>query len=57
MHHVKRLKDGEENGNVARLMNMLNRKVIPVCKRCHVDIHKGVYDGVDLKFMKATEQD
>ena len=31
------------------LMAKMNRKQIPVCVKCHQKIHKGEYDGENLK--------
>jgi hypothetical protein len=31
------------------IMKALNRKTIPVCQKCHIKIHKGIYDGISLK--------
>jgi hypothetical protein len=30
-------------------MQALNRKQVPVCKACHMRIHRGDYDGLSLK--------
>lgn len=50
MHHVKHLK----NLNVKlspqeKSMVSLNRKQIPVCRVCHMDLHTGKYDGMSLR--------
>jgi group II intron reverse transcriptase/maturase len=48
IHHVRALR---KNGSLVRkdfitkLMSRMNRKQIPVCKKCHLEIHKGKYDG------------
>ena len=46
MHHVKHL-EGAKPYTVRGIMSALNRKQIPVCKRCHVKIHNGSYDGIN----------
>lgn len=49
MHHVKHLrKGGVRSTGFTALMSMLNRKQIPVCKGCHVKIHKGLYNDMKL---------
>lgn len=34
--------------SMAQISKAVNRKQIPVCKACHVDIHAGKYDGISL---------
>lgn len=53
MHHLKALKkDGVllEDKYMAALMQRMNRKQICVCRNCHINIHKGTYNGQSLKF-------
>jgi hypothetical protein len=38
-----------KNKGFTRLMGILNRKQIPVCKQCHQGIHSGKYDGLKLE--------
>ena len=47
MHHVKHIKKGEIKG-FTKVMQILNRKQIPVCRDCHMKIHKGIYDGISI---------
>jgi hypothetical protein len=50
MHHVKHLrKGGVKSTGFTALMSSLNRKQIPVCKPCHIKIHKGLYNDMKLK--------
>lgn len=50
MHHIKHLKTmNNKLTPMEQSMVSLNRKQIPVCRICHMDIHKGKYDGVALK--------
>ena len=50
MHHVKHIKrQGVKYVGFDKLMGRINRKQIPVCHKCHVSIHNGSYDGLDLK--------
>lgn len=51
MHHLRHLRKG---GKVVvrgfnRILADINRKQIPVCHECHVQIHSGKYDGKSLK--------
>lgn len=49
VHHLRRLRDvrkGKEPWQ--QLMIALRRKTLAVCKRCHCDIHNGIYDGPKL---------
>lgn len=48
MHHLKHIRKGRITG-FGQVMKSLNRKTIPVCKECHIKIHKGTYDGYKLK--------
>jgi hypothetical protein len=54
MHHVKYIKKGKLSGFKA-IMKALNRRTIPVCRKCHRRIHKGEYDGISLKDIKDIE--
>lgn len=50
MHHVRHIKKiGQKVTGFKRVMQALNRKQIPVCRQCHLDIHQGRYDGIRLK--------
>lgn len=49
VRHIRRLTDKKEIKGFTALMAKLNRKQVPVCKRCHRAIHKGEYDGISLK--------
>ncbi len=46
VHHLRRLRDAREGKKPwQQLMITLRRKTLPVCRRCHHDIHAGWYDG------------
>jgi len=51
MHHIRHIRkmDGEAPKGFTRVMAVLNRKQVPVCKACHEKIHRGIYDGLSLK--------
>lgn len=58
MHHVKHLRkniDPNQKG-FTKLMSNLNRKQIPVCRTCHLKIHKGEYNGIALKDLKRPKK-
>jgi len=50
MHHVRHIRKtgGKKPVGVNAILQMLNRKQIPVCKTCHQKIHRGDYDGLSL---------
>jgi len=49
MHHVRHIrKHGETNQGFSLYLASINRKQVPVCHKCHRDIHNGKYDGVSL---------
>ena len=50
MHHVRHIRKtgGKKPVGVNAILQMLNRKQIPVCKTCHQKIHRGDYDGLNL---------
>jgi len=52
MHHIRPLKVKGVLGTGFRgfdkIVGALNRKQIPVCQSCHLNIHNGSYDSVGL---------
>ena len=44
MHHVRHIRKGTIKG-FTRFLAYINRKQSPVCRRCHLAIHAGKYDG------------
>ena len=53
MHHVKHIRKNNwseisETNFVQQLQFIRNRKQIPVCKQCHLNIHNGKYNGTKL---------
>jgi hypothetical protein len=48
VRHIKRMEDRKTRG-FTRLMGILNRKQLPVCRQCHLHIHSGKYDGLRLE--------
>lgn len=54
MHHIRALrKDGIllTDKYLTAIMQRMNRKQICVCRSCHMDIHKGIYDGNSLSLL------
>lgn len=51
MHHVRHIRKMTEKQakGFTRVLAMLNRKQVPVCTRCHRQIHQGTYDGIGIK--------
>jgi group II intron reverse transcriptase/maturase len=49
MHHVRHIrKRGERLHGFSLYLAAINRKQVPVCRKCHRDIHNGKYDGASL---------
>jgi hypothetical protein len=58
MHHVKHVKkQGERYGGFHKQMALLNRKQIPLCRKCHMKVHHGLYDGISLKDLQLANKD
>lgn len=57
MHHVKHVRKrrysiDEKPPTWEQIMGLKNRKQIPVCRKCHMDlIHSGKYNDINLKLM------
>lgn len=52
MHHVKHgRKQGHRYIGFHGEMALLNRKQIPLCKQCHINVHMGLYDGIKLAIL------
>ena len=49
LHHIRALKGISKKRNwLSITMANFSRKQVPVCKSCHIKIHKGTYDGKRL---------
>jgi hypothetical protein len=50
MHHVRHIRKtgAKKPVGINAILQMLNRKQIPVCIMCHQKIHRGDYDGIRL---------
>jgi len=49
IHHVRKLSNTKRKDYLSTMMSRMNRKQVPVCKKCHNKIHQGVYDGKRVK--------
>jgi len=58
MHHVKYLRKEipKNQAGFTQLMSKLNRKQIPACQACHLQIHSGNYNGLALKDLKRPKK-
>lgn len=56
MHHIKHVRSYSKTAKQGfeRIMNLLNRKQIPVCKYHHNEIHSGRYDSISLSDLYDT---
>jgi group II intron reverse transcriptase/maturase len=50
MHHVRHVRKtgGKKPVGINAILQLMNRKQIPVCTKCHQKIHRGDYDGIRL---------
>jgi len=50
MHHVRHIRKtgGKKPVGINAILQMMNRKQIPVCTTCHQKIHRGDYNGIRL---------
>ena len=50
MHHVRHIRKtgAKKPVGINAILQLMNRKQIPVCTRCHQKIHRGEYDGMRL---------
>lgn len=50
MHHLKHIKTiNSKLKAFDKMMAEINRKQVPLCRTCHLDVHKGNYEGKSLK--------
>lgn len=45
MHHRRGLKSKDTDNTLKGIKKNLSRKQIPLCRTCHMKVHKGQYDG------------
>ena len=49
IHHIRKLSKTKRKDYLSSIMSRMNRKQVPVCKKCHIKIHQGTYDGKRVK--------
>lgn len=49
VHHVRHLRKNKSTDCMTEIMQRMNRKQVPLCKNCHIKVHKGTYDGQSLR--------
>jgi hypothetical protein len=53
MHHVKHIKTLNKKLNAFDAqMARINRKQVPLCRKCHLRVHKGTYNGMSIKYFR-----
>jgi group II intron reverse transcriptase/maturase len=60
MHHLKHLRKDNvalEDNYFRAVMQRMNRKQVTVCRKCHMDIHRGIYDGQSLRLLSERKGD
>jgi hypothetical protein len=45
VHHVRKLSKTKRKDYLSSMMARMSRRQVPVCKKCHIKIHQGIYDG------------
>jgi nicotine oxidoreductase len=49
IHHIRKIKNvNKKLKGYDKIMSILGRKQIPVCEKCHRNIHSGNYDQEKL---------
>lgn len=52
IHHIKPIRRSDKSDR-----SRVERKQIPVCKKCHIRIHRGGYDGISLNELRKEIPD
>jgi len=53
MHHLKHLKTmNSKLDSFGKMMARINRKQVPLCRPCHLSVHRGSYAGFSLRYFK-----
>lgn len=53
MHHVRSIKTiNVKLTPFDKMMAKINRKQVPLCRKCHLEVHQGKYHGKSLRYMK-----
>jgi nicotine oxidoreductase len=53
MHHLRHLKDTKDESTLIKIMSKIHRKVVPLCRSCHMKVHQGKYVGLNLREIRA----
>ena len=50
MHHIRHVKTiNSKLTSFEKMMAKINRKQVPLCRDCHIKVHKGEYNGLSVK--------
>lgn len=50
MHHIKHIKTiNLKLSTFDKMMAKINRKQVPLCRKCHLEVHNGIYKGKSIK--------
>ena len=49
MHHVRKLRDLKGKSGLTQRLSPIKRKQVPLCRRCHLKVHAGKYNGPSLR--------
>lgn len=57
MHHLKHIKTFNTKLNTFdKMLAKINRKQVPLCKECHVRVHKGEHQGFSLRHLNTKRR-
>ena len=48
LNHIRHVRKAKAGNSFDKILGIINRKQIPVCKECHKKIHNGTYDQMRL---------
>nr|ATI20252.1 group II intron reverse transcriptase/maturase [Juglanconis oblonga] len=58
MHHLRHIRTiNVKLSPFDKMMARINRKQVPLCRSCHIDVHTGKYQGKSLRFMNTVKKD
>lgn len=50
MHHIRHIKTiNVKLSSFDTMLAKINRKQVPLCRKCHVEVHRGLYHGKSLR--------
>lgn len=55
MHQIRKL-NGKKTKSFADIMSALGRKQVALCKKCHYNVHRGLYNGLSPKDLFASQR-